>query len=106
MKKKYNRPYLKQDLYYLNNKLPINLGGLEKIINSVHARYPILSKTEISLIVKALFEELREQLVHGNTINLLNIGSGIRIHTYCKLYSTKLVGNVRVQVNTPPGLKR
>jgi len=53
----------------INKRYPIKLKELEGVIDSVHIRYPFLSKTEISIIVKTFFEMIRENLILGSIIN-------------------------------------
>lgn len=53
----------------LNVELPINVKYLENLINRIYKRYPLIDKLEISVIVKAVFEALRELLVSGCIMN-------------------------------------
>ena len=49
----------------LNDQYPISLKHNEDLINRVHARYPLLDKFEVGVIVKAVFASFRDLLVLG-----------------------------------------
>lgn len=58
---------------YLNNKYPIGIKQFENIIHRIHSRYPILDKSEISIIVKTLVESIRDFIVMGCIINIMEL---------------------------------
>ncbi len=102
MKRKYNNTYFKSlDINDLNIDLPLNLKELEPVVNQIAQKYPLLKKSEISLVVKTFMEEIREQLLQGNNINIYGFLLNMNLYTYCKLRNNKLCFNARVQVNTP-----
>lgn len=102
MKRKYNKTHFQSfDINDLNVDLPLNLKELEPAINNIAIRYPLLKKSEISLIAKIFMEEVRAQLLQGNSINIYDFLLNMKLYTYCKLRNNKLIFNTRVQVNTP-----
>ncbi len=106
MKRKYNKTHFKSfDINDLNVDLPLNLKELEPAINIIARKYPILKKSEISLISKLFMEEIREQLLQGNSINIYDFLLNMKLYTYCKLRNNKLNFNTRVQVNTPTRIR-
>jgi hypothetical protein len=107
MKKKHNQAYFKAlDINDLNKDLPLKLKSLEQINNAVAQKYPLLKKTEISLISKALMEEIRAQLLEGNSINVRNFLIGMKLYTFAKLRKNKIVFSTKIQVSSPPQIKK
>jgi len=106
MKRKYNKTHFKSlDINDLNINLPLNLKELESAINNIAIKYPTLKKSEISLIAKLFMEEIREQLLQGNTINIYDFLLNMKLYTYCKLRNNKLIFNTRIQANTPTKIR-
>ena len=106
MKKQYNKPQIiTSNLNFLNKELPIRFPDFQQIINNISAKYPYAKKSEISIIIKAFLEEIREQLVRGNVINIRNFLPNMRMHSYAKLRQDKIVINTRVQVTTTTKIK-
>lgn len=95
----------------LNKDFPIKLSNMEDIIEKVHLKYPLISKAEISLIIKNIFLSLRELLFRGYTMRFLGLIDIFRVNIYLKAqksYLTKTVRNyinLRVQGNTPKNIK-
>lgn len=54
----------------VNKTFPIRLNSLAKIVDRIHLKYPTLTKTEISLIVRNTIESIRDLSILGFTINL------------------------------------
>lgn len=100
MQKKSNKAYFKKNIDNLNKDLPLKLSKIESIINEISNKYPALSKTEISLIVKSLFEELREGLIQGDTIFIQDFINHMKLYTYCAVKNDKLLCAAKVQINT------
>lgn len=106
MKRQNNTTYFKSDVINnINTDLPIKLKNLEHVINQVAIKYPNLKKHEISLIVKTLVEEMRDQLIKGKVITLRDLLSNMRLYTFCKMKNNKLIFSTRVQVTTPRHIK-
>jgi hypothetical protein len=102
MKRKYNKTYFKSsDINTLNADLPLTLKELEPAIHIISQQYPLLKKSEVSLIIKTLMEEMREQLIQGNIIHIYNFLLNMNLYTFCKLRKNKITFNTKVQVNTP-----
>lgn len=106
MKQKSNKTYFKSlDINNLNDDLPLKLKALEPMVENIYKKYPVISKGEISLIIKMFMEEIREQLLQGYSINVYQCLLNMKLYTYCKLNNDKLLSNVRIQVNTPKRIK-
>lgn len=107
MKKKYNKTYFTDlDIDFLNQDLPIKLNKIEPIIKTISEKYPTLNKSSISLIVKTMMEQVREELLNGNTININNFLISTRLYTFCRLRKNKITFNSRIQTATPTFLKK
>jgi hypothetical protein len=68
----------------INEKYPISIRHIERIINSIHIKYPIASKTEISIVVKTFFEIIRENIILCNFISLFPIINNLRLTFFKK----------------------
>lgn len=102
MKKKQNKTYFtKFDIKKFNNDLPIKIDTLENIIAQVTKQYPFITESEIKLIVFYFLEEIREQVIQGNSINIEEFLHNMKLYTFCKIKYNKLEVNARIQVNTP-----
>ncbi len=106
MQSKSNKTYFKSNyLEKLDKDLPIKLSKIEHIIDLIAKQYPTLKKSEISLIVKSLMEEIRDQLLQGNVITINDLFLNMRLYTYCKITNNKIRFNTRVQLTTPGHIK-
>lgn len=100
-KEKYD-VYFKDQLFeeiisILNSEYPIKLNNGEDLIERIHNKYPLITKTEIAVIINATFESIREFLIRGDIINISNFVNGLRIKV------TPFRGYIRVKpfVSTP-----
>jgi hypothetical protein len=58
---------------HLNSTLPVNIKYNEDLVDRVHSRYPLLDKTEVSVIVKAVFQApVKELFKNGQELTLFN----------------------------------
>lgn len=53
----------------INMELPINFKKY-KILDKIYQKYPLTNKEEIALIIKAVFEIIREKVIEGYKINI------------------------------------
>lgn len=54
----------------LNKELPVKLLYNEDLVNRIHAKYPMLSKTQISVIVLGTFQSIRDLLILGKDLSI------------------------------------
>ena len=90
----------------IEKELPISMKNNEDLIDRVHERYPILSKTEISIIVKAVFSALREMLILGKIVNIRTILAYMRLafnKTIFKIKKSQV--SAKVKLHTPDELR-
>lgn len=96
-----------QDLVDLINKdLPINLRYNEAMIKRIHDKYPFISKTEVSIIVKAVFQSFRDLLVLGNVLNFNSLFFDTKLFFFQRLRKGRIVPSMRIQIKTPPKLRK
>ena len=89
----------------LNKSLPIRLKYNEDLINKVHARYPLINKTEISIIITNIFQSFRDLLFSGNILNFHNLFFNVKLHFYDYTSSGRKLSRLKVKTTTPPSLR-
>lgn len=89
----------------LNKIFPISLVNIQHIINRVHARYPILEKQDITLIIKSFFESIRYILINGDSISISNLFTNMQLYYFYKVQKSKLVKIVKVRLSTAKKMK-
>ena len=68
-------------LSLLNKDYPIDINKLSPIIDVLHEKYPLISKTDITIIVKSIIESLRDLLIMGHIISAENYFSMVdKVH--------------------------
>ena len=90
----------------LNQDLPVNLKFNEDLVNRIHARYPLLSKTEIAIIVKAAFQSMRDLLVLGNILNFHNLFFNVKLYFFDRWMKKYNSPSLRVRMTTPPKMRK
>lgn len=104
MEVKRNQIVMKQKfIQTIDKKLPLKLNNFEEIVNRCHELYPLCSKPEIALIIKALIEQMRVELLSGNSITVQNFWTNLEFYPYYKLYrkTNKIAYNVKLRASTP-----
>lgn len=86
----------------LNKKIPISLKYNEDIINRIHAKYPLLSKTEISVVVLGVFQTIRDLLILNKEISVNGLFNHFRFiyggksdHNRCVSYFLRTPKSLR-----------
>lgn len=90
----------------LNSQLPIDLRYNEDLVDRIHARYPLLSKTDISIIVKAVFRSWRDLLVLGRVLNFNNLFFDTKLHFFPHHRGQHILPSLKVKISTPPPLRK
>ncbi len=90
----------------INRDYPINIMFLEKIIDRIYAKYPLIDKIEISIIVKAVFESIREFLILGYIINFNRFIFDMKLHAFEFATKTKVYLGLKVKTTTPPSIRK
>jgi hypothetical protein len=89
----------------VNNENPIKLKYNEDLINRVYARYPLIDKSQISIIVKAIFQSFRDLLVLGKVLNFNNLFFDAKIHFFDYRKDGHILPSLKVKISTPPPLR-
>ena len=111
-KPKVVKPFYFKDLSHeevveiLNNDLPINLRNNESLINRVHSRYPLISKLEVSIIVKAIFQSFRDFLVLEKVLNFNGLFFDTKLLFFDFNFRGHILPSLRVKMSTPPKLRK
>jgi hypothetical protein len=59
-----------EDLFnQINRQHPINFKKYD-LLNELHQQYPLISKEDLALVMKTLFEIIREKIIEGYKINV------------------------------------
>lgn len=90
----------------LDTDLPVSLKYNEDLIDRIHARYPYVSKTEISVVVKGIFESLRELLVLGKILNFNKLFFDTKLHFFGYRKDGHILPSLKVKIGTPPPLRK
>jgi hypothetical protein len=91
---------------HLNLHYPIKIERGEDLINRIYARYPLINKTEISMIVKAVFQSLRDLLVLGKVLNFNNLFFDTKLHFFDYHKKGHILPFLKVKISTPPPLRK
>lgn len=111
-KKKTTFPFWFKDMSHqemvnqLNTEYPINLKYNEDIVNRVHARYPILDKTSISIIIKTVFQSFRDLMVLGGILNFHKLFFDAKLHFFDYRKDGHILPSLKVKISTPPNLRK
>jgi len=87
----------------VNREQPINIKHLSFIVDKIYAKYPLIDKSEISVIVRAVFESIREFLILGYIINFNKTFFDMKFHVF--QFAKKFSG-LKVKLTTPPHIRK
>jgi hypothetical protein len=90
----------------LNDELPVNLKYNEDLVDRVHAKYPLIDKTQVSIIVKAIFQSFRDLLVLGKVLNFNNLFFDAKLHFFDYRKEGHILPSLKVKISTPPPLRQ
>lgn len=89
----------------LNSELPISLKYNQDLVNRVCERYPLVSKTDVSIIIKAVFQSFRDLLVLGKILNFNNLFFDTKLHFFEHCRDGHILPSLKVKISTPPPLR-
>jgi len=90
----------------LNNDHPVNLKYNEDLVNRVHARYPLIDKTQVSIIAKAIFQSFRDLLILGKVLNFNNLFFDTKLHFFDYHKGGHILPSLKIKISTPPPLRQ
>lgn len=105
------KPFYFQDLDHqqvvdlLNEEHPVNIKYNEDLVNRVYARYPLIDKTQVSIIIKAIFQSFRDLLVLGKVLNFNNLLFDCKLNFFAYRKGGHILPSLKVKISTPPPLR-
>lgn len=90
----------------INEDMPVKLKYNEDLINRISARYPLITKSQISIIVEVVFRSFRELLVSGNILNFHNLFFNVKLYFYNYTKRGYKFPRLKVKATTPPKLRK
>lgn len=90
----------------LNKEYPISLKENEDLINRIYDRYPLISKSEVSIIVKYIFESIRELLVLGKILNFNNLFFATKFFFFPARRRGRILPSLKVKISTPLQMRK
>jgi hypothetical protein len=89
----------------INNDIPINLKYNEDLVNKVYNRYPVIEKAQTALIIKAVFQRLRELFILGKVLNFNNLLFNAKLFFFDYRKNGHIFPSLKVKISTPPPLR-
>lgn len=89
----------------INRDLPLTIKYNEDLVNRISAKYPILNKTEISIIVTAVFQSIRDLLVLGKILNFNSLFFDTKFLVFSHKRNNIVYPSIKVKISTPPPLR-
>lgn len=90
----------------LNNENPINLKYNEDLANRVYERYSLIEKSEVSRIIKSIFQSFRDFLVAGKVLNFNNLFFDTKLLFFTYRKNGHILPSLKVKISTPPPLRQ
>jgi hypothetical protein len=106
------KPFYFKDLNHqemvnlVNSENPINLKHNEDLVNRVAARYPLISRVQTAIIVKGIFQSIRDLLVLGKVLNFNNLFFDTKLHFFDYRKGDAILPSLKVKISTPPPLRQ
>ena len=92
-------------LSLLNKDYPIDINKLSPIIDVLHEKYPLISKTDITIIVKSIIESLRDLLIMGHIISVDNFFNDLKFHYFRMFKNNTTYFGVKAKCKLSSSLK-
>lgn len=91
------------DLVNIEN--PINLKYNEDLVNRISARYPLISRVQTAIIVRGIFQSIRDLLVLGKVLNFNKLFFDTKLHFFDYHKGDAILPSLKVKISTPPPLR-
>ncbi len=72
------------------------------VVDRVHKQYPYISKTQTTIIIKELFNKIREELIAGNSITFAGFINNLTLIEFQR--REKHV--IQAKLSTPPNFRK
>lgn len=89
----------------LNTEHPISLKHNEELVNRVYARYPLVDKSQVAIVVRSIFQSFRDLLVLGKVLNFNNLFFDTKLHFFDYRKAGAILPSLKVKISTPPPLR-
>ena len=89
----------------LNTEHPVNLKYNEELVNRVYARYPLVDKSQVAIVVRSIFQSFRDLLVLGKVLNFNNLFFDTKLHFFDYRKGDAILPSLKVKISTPPPLR-
>jgi hypothetical protein len=89
----------------VNTQYPISLKYNHDLVERVYSRYPMINKSEVGIIVKAIFSSFRDSLVLGEILNFHHLFFDVKLKVFKHRREGRILPCLKVHVSTPPQLK-
>lgn len=90
----------------LDQEYPVLLQYNEDLIDRIHQKYPYVSKTEVSIVVQAVFQTMRSLLVLGKVLNFNKLFFDTKLHFFGYRKNGHILPSLKVKLGTPPPLRK
>jgi nucleoid DNA-binding protein len=88
----------------LNTQYPIKLKYNEDLVNRVATKYPLIPKSQVVLIIRAIFSSLRDLLVQGQVLNFLGFLFHCRLEVFTHRKGMVIHPAIKIKLDTSPSL--
>lgn len=89
----------------INQENPVSLKYNEELVNRVYARYPLISKAEVGMIVKTIFQGMRDLLILGKVLNFNTLFFDTKFHFFDYRWGSHILPALKIKISTPPPLR-
>lgn len=90
----------------LNKDYPISLKHNQDLVERVYNRYPLIDKSEVGIIIKAVFSSFRDLLILGKVLNFNNLFFDAKLHFFNHRRDGHILPSLKVRIATPPPLRK
>lgn len=90
----------------INADHPVNLKYNHDLIDRVYARYPLISKAKVAVIIKTVFATMRDLLLLGDIMNFHGLFFNTKIHIFKHAPKGIKKPAIKVQLTMPPAMKK
>ena len=90
---------------YLNQFHPISLKHNQDLVERVYQRYPLIDKSEVGIIIKAVFSSFRDLLVLGKILNFNKLFFDTKLLIFAHRRGGHILPSLKVCISTPPPLR-
>lgn len=90
---------------HINEEYPVDLRFNEDLVNRIYARYSVIDKSKIAIIVKAVFQSFRELLILGKVLNFNGLFFDTKFHFFDYRKNGHILPSLKVKISTPPPLR-